>query len=147
MSTKRSATITLWLTRVMFFLVLLLLFTMPAILRWDHSFRSLSPAAGMAILVAFYLCAPGVLYALYSIGSLLRRILAGQVFVGANVSALRRLRWCCAWVCLVCLPAAFFYPPLCFMTMLMGFLALTVSVVKNVMAAAVELREENDLTV
>ena len=33
------------------------------------------------------------------------------------------------------------------MTTIMAFLALAVSVVKNVMAAAVEIREENDLTV
>ena len=45
------------------------------------------------------------------------------------------------------MPAAFFYPPLVFMTVIMAFLALAVSVVKNVMAAAVEIREENDLTV
>lgn len=38
-------------------------------------------------------------------------------------------------------------PALIFMTMIMAFLALAVSVVKNVMAAAVEIREENDLTV
>jgi len=33
------------------------------------------------------------------------------------------------------------------MVVIMAFLALVVSLVKNVMAAAVELREENDLTV
>ena len=33
------------------------------------------------------------------------------------------------------------------MTTIMAFLALAVSVVKNVMAAAVEIQEENDLTV
>ena len=39
------------------------------------------------------------------------------------------------------------YPPLIFLAVIMAFLAMAVSVVKNVMAAAVELREENDLTV
>jgi hypothetical protein len=33
------------------------------------------------------------------------------------------------------------------MVVIMGFLALVVSLVKNIMAAAVELREENDLTI
>ena len=33
------------------------------------------------------------------------------------------------------------------MVVIMAFLALVVSVVKNVMAAAVQIREENDLTI
>ena len=88
-----------------------------------------------------------MLYALRCIDRLVVNILAGEVFVRDNVSRIRRIRWCCAWVSLVCLPASFFYPPLCFLAVIMAFLALVVSVVKNVMAAAVEIREENDLTV
>ena len=60
---------------------------------------------------------------------------------------IRRIRWCCAWVGLVCLAAGILYPPLLFLAVIMAFLALVVSVVKNVMAAAVELREEHDLTI
>ena len=52
-----------------------------------------------------------------------------------------------AGVSLVCLPAAVFYLPLIFLAVIMAFLALVISVVKNVMAAAVELREENELTI
>ena len=37
--------------------------------------------------------------------------------------------------------------PLLFMVIIMGFLALVVSVVANVIAAAVEIREENDMTI
>ena len=40
-----------------------------------------------------------------------------------------------------------FVPLFGFANGLLAFLALAVSVVKNVMAAAVEIREENDLTV
>ena len=63
------------------------------------------------------------------------------------VRFLRLIRWCCAAVSVICLPAAFFYQPLIFMTTILAFLALAVSVVKNGMAAAVEIREENELTV
>ena len=100
-----------------------------------------------AILVGFYLCTPAVLYAQWCIEQLVRNILKEEVFVLANVRCIRRIRWCCAWVSLVCLGAGMLYPPLLFLTVIMAFLALVVSVVKNVMAAAVELREENDLTV
>ena len=68
-------------------------------------------------------------------------------FVDSNIRFIRRIRWCCAIVSVVCLAAGFGYPPLLFLAVIMAFLALVVSVVKNVMAAAVELREENDLTV
>lgn len=94
-----------------------------------------------------YCCVPAVLYALSCMERLVRNILKEDVFVTQNVRFLRRIRWCCAAVSGICLPAAFFYPPLIFMTTIMAFLALAVSVVKNVMAAAVEIREENDLTV
>jgi hypothetical protein len=33
------------------------------------------------------------------------------------------------------------------MVVIMAFLALVISMVKNIMAAAVEMREENDLTI
>ena len=78
---------------------------------------------------------------------LVSNILHQAVFVTENVRFLRRIRWCCAAVSLVCLIAGLFYQPLLFLAVIMAFLALTVSVVKNVMAAAVEIREENDLTV
>ena len=100
-----------------------------------------------AIMIGFYCCVPAVLYALSCMERLVRNILKEDVFVTQNVRFLRRIRWCCAAVSGICLPAAFFYPPLIFMTTIMPFLALAVSVVKNVMAAAVEIREENDLTV
>ena len=39
------------------------------------------------------------------------------------------------------------YPPLVFLAVIMAFLALVVSVVGNVLSAAVSIREENDLTI
>jgi hypothetical protein len=69
------------------------------------------------------------------------------VFVGQNVCYIRRIRWCCAGVSGLCIIPACYYPPLWLMVLIMAFLALVVSLVKNIMAAAVELREENDLTI
>ena len=77
----------------------------------------------------------------------MRRILTGEVFVLPNVHSIRRIRWYCAAVCLICFPAAFFYPPLVFMVVIMAFLSLIVSVLGSVLKAAVTIREENDLTI
>ena len=147
MTTKLSAKFTLWINRLLAAAVGVLLFAMPGLLEWYQGMRPLGLHGATAISFGFYLCVPPVLYALWCIDRLLHNILLEQVFVEENVRRLRRIRWCCAGVSLICVPAACFYQPLIFMVVIMAFLALMVSVVKNVMAAAVELREENDLTV
>ena len=147
MTTKLSAKFTLWINRLLAAAVGVLLFAMPGLLEWYQGMRPLGLHGAAAISFGFYLCVPPVLYALWCIDRLLHNILLEQVFVEENVRRLRRIRWCCAGVSLICVPAACFYQPLIFMVVIMAFLALMVSVVKNVMAAAVELREENDLRV
>ena len=147
MNSKVSAHITQWCARIIFLTVAVLLFTMPGLVQWYKSFRELGPHSAGAILVGFYSCAPAVFYALWCIDRLLVNILKEEVFIQPNVCYLRRIRWCCALVGAICFPAAAFYPPLIFLAAIMAFLAVVVSVVKNVMAAAVTLREENDLTI
>ncbi len=147
MNAKTSAKCTLYVSRTALGAAVLLGIAMPWVLRWYQTLRELGQYGYWAILLGYYLCLPGVVWALLTMGRLVENILEDQVFTAENVRYIRRIRWCCAWVSLVCLPASVFYPPLCFMTVIMAFLALTVSLVKNVMAAAVALREENDLTV
>lgn len=147
MTSQLSAKITLWCSRVLMAGVLVLAVLLPGALRWYNTLRPLTDSARSAILWGYYICTPAVLYALGMTGKIVRNILAEQVFVLENVRLLRHLRWCCAGVGGVCLVCGVFYPPLLFLAVIMAFLALTVSLVKNVMAAAVELREENDLTV
>lgn len=147
MTTQSSARATLWCTRFLLGAIVVLLAVFPRLLDWYQRLRDLGPYGAGAILVGFYVCAPAVLYALWRIDRLLVNILAKQVFTRDNVRFIRCIQWCCAWVSLVCFPAAWFYPPLVFLAVIMAFLALVVSVVKNVMAAAVALREEQDLTV
>ena len=84
---------------------------------------------------------------MWNLDAILRSILQKNVFAYSVVRCIRRVRWCCLGVSLICLPAAVFYPPLVFMVVIMGFLALVVSVLSSVMQAAVAIREENDLTI
>ena len=147
MKFEKNARVTLWVSRVIFLAVAVLCVFLYDLLSWYHAYRSLSPLAAMAIFVGFYLCAPAVFCALWNMNRLLRNILRKNVFVTDNVAAIRHVRTCCGWVSAVSLVAGFFYPPLMFLFAIMAFLCLSVNVVKNVMSAAVELREENDLTV
>jgi len=148
MSRNLSVThVTLWVNRFVALLVALLLPGLPFILRWYATLRTLTPAENTAILIAFYCCAMVTALALWNMDVLLRNILQQEVFIRKNVSCIRRIRWCCGLISLICLPAAFVYLPLIFMVIIMAFLCLVVTVVVRVMAAAVLIREENDLTI
>ncbi len=147
MNSELSAKFTLWCNRLIALIVGALIFFFPRLMGWYRGVRPLGEQGITALITGFYLCVPIVLYALWCIDRLVMNVLKREVFVIQNVRYIRRLRWCCAGVSLICIPVAFFYMPLVFMVVIMAFLALVISLVKNVMAAAVEIREENDLTV
>ena len=144
---NRSAALTLWANRLLMATVLVLAFAMPAILRWYNKIRILKDGQNLALLIAFYLCVPIALFALYNLEKLLRNILAGDVFIRLNVRLIRRVCFCCLLVSGICLPASFYYAPLIFFCLVMAFLCPVVNVVRYVFDAAVTIREENDLTI
>ena len=140
---NRSAALTLWANRLLMLTVVGLACAMPKLLPWYNRFRPLEWDTNMALLIAFYLCVPIALYALYNLEKLLRNILQEEVFTRENVSRIRIVRWCCGGISLICLPASICYLPLLFVVLIMAFLCLVVSVVANVMDAAVSLQEES----
>ena len=142
-----STHLTLWANRLIALILAVLLFALPAILDWYCTVRDLGPQERTAITAAFYVCAVIVFFALWQMEKLLKNLLNRQVFLRENVSRVRRIRWCCAGVSLVCLPAALIYYPLAFLVIIMAFLCLVITVVCRVLDEAVSLREENDLTI
>ena len=141
------AKLTLWVNRTIGVILTVLIFSMPALLRWYETIRVMESGVTTAISIAFYCCCVPVAAALWEMDAILRNILRKEIFVRKNVSCIRRIRWYCMATGLICLPAAFFYPPLVFIFVIMVFLSLVVSVLSSVMHAAVEIREENDLTI
>ena len=144
---NRSAALTLWANRLLMAVIVTLAFAMPPLLRWYNTIRPLRDNTNLALLIAFYLCVPIALFALYNLEKLLGNIIAGAVFLRSNVSLIRRVCICCLLVSAICLPAAFFYPPLIFFCIVMACLCPVVNVVRCVFDAAVTIREENDLTI
>ena len=144
---NRSAALTLWANRLLMVTVVALAFTMPAILRWYNHIRILREEQNLALLIAFYLCVPIALFALYNLEKLLRNITAGEVFIRLNVQLIRRVCICCLLVSGICLSASCYYAPLIFFSLVMAFLCPVVNVVRYVFDAAVTIREENDLTI
>ena len=141
------ARVTLWINRVLALGITVLLFTLPLILDWYTARRVFNQTGCTALTISFYPCALVTYFALWQFDRLLNNVLHARVFVKENVNRLRMIRWCCAAVSLICLPAALFYVPLIFMVVIMGFLCLALTVVVQVMKAAVAIREENDLTI
>ncbi len=144
---NRTAALTLWANRFVMVTVAILACTMPNLLKWYNRIRILKDDQNLALLIAFYLCVPIALFALYNLEKLLCNITAGDVFIRPNVRIIRRVCGCCLLVSVICLPAAFYYPPLIFFCIVMAFLCPVVNVVRYVFDAAVSIREENDLTI
>lgn len=145
--TFNATLVTLCANRAISLVLAVLIFTLPRLLDWYATVRDLTANERAAITVAFYICAVIVGFALWQMEKLLKNLLNKQVFLTENVNRVRRVRWCCAGVSLVCLPAAQIYYPLVFMVIVMGFLCLVISVVCQVLDEAVSLREESDLTI
>ena len=144
---NRFARLTLWANRLLMAVIAGLAFAMPPLLKWYNRIRPLRENTNLALLIAFYLCVPIALYALYNLEKLLRNILAGEVFIRDNVHMIRRVCGCCLLVSCICLPAACYYAPLIFLCVIMAFLCPVVNVVRYAFDAAVTIREENDLTI
>jgi hypothetical protein len=94
-----------------------------------------------------YSCCVPAMIPLISLYRLLRRIEVGEVFVEGNVESLRRISWSCLAAAAICLASAFYYFPWAFVAVAAAFMGLIVRVVKNVVAQAVELKNESDFTI
>lgn len=90
-------------------------------------------AAAMAILALLYM--------------VLRNIGRGQVFIPKNASLLRGISWLCIAGGVFALASAFYYAPWGIVAAGAAFMGLIVRVVKNVVAEAISLKEENDFTI
>ena len=151
---KTSAKVSLGIC--IFFLVALLALsaTFPMFFHWIYvSYHGLSETNAITVrnvrnvTIAFYLCVPFAGAALYALIRLMLGILKDRVFEHKNVFYLRLISWCCLAVFLITGGFGFLYVPLFIVSLAMAVVGVLVRVVMNVMRSAVELREENDLTI
>ncbi len=137
-----SSLISLILCYVFSALVIVLCFLMPFIV--DGIF---SETNEIIVMVAYYACVPVALLAMYLLGTLLRSIRKSDVFTKTNVLRLRLLSWCCGYVALATFVTGILYFPLLIGSLCALFMCIILRVVKNVIAAAVEIKKENELTI
>jgi len=79
--------------------------------------------------------------------TLLHRISSGRVFINENVSCLRYISWCCFIGAILCIASGFYYIPWFLPGIAAAFVGLIIRVVKNVIAEAVALQDDSDLTI
>ena len=79
--------------------------------------------------------------------ALLHQIGSGHVFIKENVAYLRYISWCCFAGAVLCFASAFYYIPWVALGIAAAFMGLILRVVKNVIAEAVALQDESDLTI
>ena len=84
---------------------------------------------------------------LFCLFRLLHRIELEQVFIAINVKYLRRISWSCFAGAIICFASMPYYFPWVFVAVAAAFMGLIVRVVKNVIAQAVELKDESELTI
>lgn len=111
-------------------------------------------ATGKALLMlkktfgfCFYPSAVFASVILYSLLKLLFNIKNEEIFIAQNTNYLRTVSWCCIIIAVITFIGGFFYMPFMFVSAAGGFTGMLLRVLKNVMQSAVELREENDLTI
>ena len=128
-----------------------LIFTMPSFFSWFYSAFNGETQSAKAVIktvvTAFYICVPFAAAALFMMIKILINILNDRVFVFANVVLFRFLSWCCYAVLIITFVFGLRYIPLFVIAFAMGVAGTLLRVIKNIMQAAVELREKNKLTI
>jgi len=135
---------------VIIFMVLLLAVAIlaPGIVTALMRVSMLAYTAGRAFFLAtiYAGCVPAAVL-LVCLYILLQRISAGSVFVKENVACLRFISWCCLAGAIICLVSSLYYLPWMAVGAAAAFMCLIVRVIKNVIAKAVSLQDDADLTI
>lgn len=148
-----SAVLSLVICAASSLLLLAWVFTFPRFFSWFYlTYHGIAEnpytlAVQRRVIGAFYGCAPFAAASLYCLIRLLLNILKDRVFIAANVTYVRLVSLFCYAVAAITLVTGVGYFPLliiCFATGTVGTLLL---VMKNLLRGAVELREENELTI
>lgn len=99
-----------------------------------------------------YFSIPPAGITLYCLNKLLMNIKVQKTFEKENVKMLRIISWCCFYVVLEGIICSIVYAPnfsfaFLVVTFSAFFVGLLVRVVKNVLDSAIEIKEENELTI
>ena len=153
----KSATLSLICTRVLIGIIIAIAAVFPfmlmAVYYGDRAGRgllyiSVPEETVIAFVICVYCCFVPAIIALLFLDKLLRNIRNGLVFSRASVKYLRVISWCCFVIAIVMLCGfPFLHIALIFAAATAAFFGLLMRVVKNVIDAACEIKDENDYTI
>lgn len=153
-TSKKSVKVSIAVCLILSVILGVLVFSAPYIFElYLTAYRGFTPdGEALAMLKkVFMLCFyPSAVFAaviLTALLSLLFNIKEGNIFTLKNAKYLKIVSWCCFAIALITLVGGFFYMPFLFVTFAGAFVGMLLRVLKNVMQTAVEIREENDLTI
>ena len=156
-SKSKSAALSLICTRVLAGVIILVAVALPFLL--SGGFYGASREAGILyismpadIVQALYICAYAsfvpTIIALFSLDALLRKIKKDLIFFRGNIKCLRIISWCCFAIAIIMLCGwPFLSYVLAFVAVAAALFGLLMRVVKNVIDAACEIKDENDFTI
>jgi hypothetical protein len=151
MKNKSSAILSLIICILSSLALIGLIVTMPSFFPWFYG--KLNVASDSAeriirtVIITFYCCAPFAAAALTMMIIILMNIIKEKVFIPQNVLCFRLISWCCYAVFIITAVACAKYFPLVIVAFAMAVIGTLLRVIKNILQSAVELREENDLTI
>ena len=147
MKKDRSALVSLITVAVFSALLIVLAFTAPMLVRGFIGRFFRPESIYLPILVTFYTILPFAAGVLICLWKLLGNILGGEVFILQNTRLLRALSILLFFATIIFVAAGHFYMPFYLLAVCAAFITLIVRVVKNCFAAAVLLKDENDMTI
>ncbi len=147
MKKDKSAVVSLITVLLLGGVLIALAFTAPILAKGFIEHFGRPEGIYLPIVTAFYAILPfaaGVIVCLYM---LLKNILTGNVFIRHNVRLLRTISILLFVATLIFAVAGYFYMPFYLLAVCAAFMVTIVRVVKNCFAAAVLLKDENDMTI
>jgi len=157
----KSATLTLICTRILIGIIIAVAIALPFILSDGSAgiyygrsadagilYMGMSTELVLAIYICAYACFVPTIIALLSLDLLLLNIRKDVVFSRVNVKYLRTISWCCFAVAIVMFCGwPFISFVFLFVAAAAAFFGMLMRVVKNVIDAACEIKDENDFTI
>lgn len=144
---SRSLLLSRMLTILCLILLVMGVIFLPSLLRGWIAYTGKSMVILTPLLAGLWGSAIPAFISLLCLNRLLSNIRQDMVFIDENVRLIRIVSWCCFIVSAVYFVFCFYYAMGVILAILMGFIGLILRVVKNVIAQAIEIKDENDLTV
>ncbi len=146
-TSEKSTKLTLFVTYGFCALLAFFMVTIYPFVKWILGSGTYTGFSVVTCVVTFYACCPAGWVALVSIIKLLKNVLKDRIFTESTVKTLRIISWCCAYVCAVSFVSFFFNRLFIIFSLGAGLMMLILRVLKNVMAKAVEIKNENEFTI